>query len=62
MIAQFLYKAAILVRPAPLEDDGRLVWLAGTTLPDGSMGELMTMKVETAKQLRDQLNAALMGL
>jgi hypothetical protein len=62
MIANFWEDAAAVLREAPLEDDGFLMWLAGPTLPDGSMGEMISMKVETARKLRDRLSAALDGM
>lgn len=62
MIANFWEDAHAVLRPAPLEDDGFLMWLAGPTLPDGSAGEMISMNVETARKLRDRLSAALEGM
>lgn len=62
MIAQFWEDVAVIVREASLEDDGLLVWLAAPTTPDGQHGDMVSMNVETARRLRDRLNAALNGL
>jgi hypothetical protein len=61
VIAQYWEDVAALVRPAPLEDDGVLVWLAAPTTPDGEFGEMASMSLATARNLRDRLNAALNG-
>lgn len=62
MIAQYWEDVAVVVRPAPQEDDGALVWLAAPTTPSGEYGEMASMSLATARKLRDQLNAALGGL
>lgn len=62
MMAQYWYDAAVSVRPAPLEDDGKLVWLAASTMPDASYGYMASMSIEQARNLRDALNAALNGM
>ncbi|CAA07145.1 gp21 [Lomovskayavirus C31] len=61
MIANFWEDASAVIRRAPLEDESALMWLAGPTLPDGSAGEMVSMTLETARKLRDRLNAQLAG-
>jgi hypothetical protein len=62
MIAQYWEDAAATVRPAPLEDEGVLVWVAAPTTADGQHGDMASMSLATARKLRDQLNAVLNGL
>jgi hypothetical protein len=62
MIMMFWEDAAVTVQSAPLEDEKVLVLIAAPTLPDGSMGDLISMTAETARNLRNRLDAALRGL
>jgi hypothetical protein len=62
MIAQFWEDVAVQVQPAPLEDEKFLVWLAAPTHSSGEYGDFASMTLETARKLRDRLDAALKGL
>jgi hypothetical protein len=59
---KFWEDVAVAVQSAPLEDEKVLVVLAAPTLPDGSMGDVISMTAETARNLRNRLDAALRGL
>jgi hypothetical protein len=59
---KFWEDVAVAVQSAPLEDEKILVVLAAPTLPDGSMGDVISMTAETARNLRNRLDAALRGL